>query len=138
VVHIVDEEEEKRLARARQATQWDGFGDSVAWDDDDVRKGDYEPLPMVEGVKFVGIAGEKRRNLAFTQCVMTMSKFCFTAFAFREHAFTMCIHEELCEVGLVRSCFLDCRLMLTFLFIRLLTGVSTSPNSSNFYNLDNR
>mmetsp|Transcript_11155 Transcript_11155/g.18218 ORF Transcript_11155/g.18218 Transcript_11155/m.18218 type:complete len:778 (+) Transcript_11155:84-2417(+) len=101
VEHIVDPDEEKRNALEKQANQWEGLGENVAWDDDDVRKGDYEPLPVVEGVKFVGITGDKRKNLAFTQCVMTMGKFCFTSAAFREYAFSMRIHEELCDVGLV-------------------------------------
>jgi hypothetical protein len=105
LVHIVDPEEERRKALEKKVSMWDGFGESVAWDDDDVRAGDFEPLPVVEGVKFVGITGDHRRNMALTQCVMTMSKFCLTAFAFREYAYSMCIHEELCDVGLVRRFF---------------------------------
>lgn len=102
VEHVVDPDEERRKALEKKASMWDGFGDSAAWDDDDAPKGDFNPLPVVAGVKFVGITGGERRNLAFTQCVLTMSKFCMTSFAFRECAFAMCIHEELCDVGLVR------------------------------------
>ena len=80
---------------------WEGFGESVAWDDDDFRSGDFEPLPVVEGVKFEGIVGEKKRNIALTQCVMTMGKYCFTSYAYREYARSMFIHEELCDIGLV-------------------------------------
>lgn len=100
----MDPEEEKRKELEKRTNMWEGFGESVAWDDDDVRQGDYMPLPAVEGVKFVGIAGKERKQLALTQCVMTMSKFCLTSVTFRETAHSMCIHEELCDVGLV-SCY---------------------------------
>jgi hypothetical protein len=46
---------------------WDSFGTAgEAVIDDYVMDGDYDPLPVVKGIKFVGIVGNQRHTLALT------------------------------------------------------------------------
>lgn len=84
----------------KKTGMWDSFGE-VAFDEDDLPRGDINPLPVVGGVKFTGIAGNSRRQLALLQCVMTVFQYLNTHYANREVAYGMGIHEELCDVGLV-------------------------------------
>jgi hypothetical protein len=83
----------------KKAGMWDSFG-AVAFDDDDLPRGDIKPLPVVNGVKFTGITGNSRNQLALLQCVMTVFQFTNTHYANREVAYGMCIHEELSDIGL--------------------------------------
>jgi hypothetical protein len=81
---------------------WDSFGTAgEAVIDDYVMDGDYDPLPVVKGIKFVGIVGNQRHTLALTQCVMTLFQYVNCHYANRECAFDMHIHEEICDLGLI-------------------------------------
>jgi len=86
----------------KKPSMWESFGGGdVVLDDDEIDRGDLKPLPVVDGVMFRGIAGNSRRNLALTQCVMTLFQFLNTHYANREVAYDMFIHEEMCDIGLV-------------------------------------
>jgi hypothetical protein len=62
---------------------------------------DTSSLPQVNGLKFTGITGNQRTQVAFLQCIMTIYQYVSCHYANRECAFDLFLHEELADIGLL-------------------------------------
>jgi hypothetical protein len=62
---------------------------------------DTSSLPPVSGIKFTGIGGNQKSQVAFLQCIMTIYQYIACHYANRESAYELYIHEELCDIGLL-------------------------------------
>jgi hypothetical protein len=62
---------------------------------------DNSSLPPVSGIRFTGIGGNQKSQVAFLQCIMTIYQYIACHYANRESAYELFIHEELCDVGLL-------------------------------------
>lgn len=60
-----------------------------------------KPLPVVPGVKFRGLAKDLQKDMCLVQTLITIYKFVSNSFGYREAAYTVYLHEEIAEVGLV-------------------------------------
>jgi hypothetical protein len=60
-----------------------------------------KPLPVVRGVQFRGLARELKKDMCLVQSLITIYKFVSNSFGYREAAYTVYLHEEIAEVGLV-------------------------------------
>lgn len=62
---------------------------------------DNSSLPQVNGIKFTGITGNQKHQIAFLQCIMTIYQYISCHYANRECAYDLYLHEELADVGLL-------------------------------------
>ena len=61
------------------------------------------PLPVVPGIKFRGLVGPYKKDMAMLQCFATLYKFVCASYGNREKAFNVAMPEEVACIGLVST-----------------------------------